>query len=284
MSGLSKAYGRKKQVLSDINFEVDEGSCVGIIGPNGAGKTTLIKIITGLIHPTSGEVRVFGESPFDDSVKSRIGYMPERPEFFEEKTVRYHIEFFARLRGVEINCNEILTKVGLDGSKKAKGLSKGMRKKLSLALATLHDPDLLILDEPTAGLDPQATVTLYELIRKAVESGKTILMSTHNLYEVEDLCDRIIFINKGRLYFNGSIHELTGYTILKIKTEDDFATVELLKSAGIDAWIEGKWVVLDRADPATIFDILAENGIGILKIESRRNLYEIFKELQEEEE
>ena len=273
---LSKAFG-KKQVLDGISFEVDEGSCVGIIGPNGAGKTTLIKIIAGLVHPTSGRVRVLDGSPFDNSVKFRVGYMPERPEFFEDKTVRYHIEFLAKLRGLEIDIEEILAKFNLSATKKARELSKGKRKKLSLALATLHNPDLLILDEPTAGLDPHATLALYDLIREAVEGGKTVLMSTHNLYEVDELCDQVVCINNGRIFFSGPIHELLDQPVLKIKTKDNLAALKLLKGEGIDAWIEGNWVVLD-ANPTRIFETLPENSI--LKVEFGRNIHDIFKRLR----
>ncbi|AEA46289.1 ABC transporter ATP-binding protein [Archaeoglobus veneficus] len=283
VSGVSKAYGKKKLILKNIDFDVVEGTCAGLIGPNGAGKTTLIKIVAGLIQPTSGEVKVFGKNPFEDSVKSRIGYMPERPEFFEEKTVKYHLEFFARLRGIEVDCDEILSKLDLDSSKKARELSKGMRKKLSLALAVLHDPDLLILDEPTAGLDPQATVTLHEIVREAVENGKTVLLSTHNLYEVDDLCDRVIFINRGKLYFNGPIHELATSAVLRLQTSNNTAAIELLRKAGVDAQVTGKWVAVNnKSDIATILDILTRNGVDVLKMESRKNLYEVFGDLKEE--
>ena len=185
ITSLTKTYG-KNIALENVSFEIGRSLCVGLIGPNGAGKTTLIRIIAGLLKPTSGRVEIFGRNPFETEVRAKVGYMPEKPEFFEEKTAKFHIDYIARLRGIECN-NELFTKLELDKSKKVRDFSKGMRKKLSLALATLHNPDLLLLDEPTAGLDPQATIVLHEVVREAIKKGKTVFISSHNLYEIENL-------------------------------------------------------------------------------------------------
>jgi len=274
VSALTKKYG-KNAALDNVSFDVTKGSCVGLIGPNGAGKTTLIKIIAGFLHATTGEVEVYGYSPFHTNIKAKIGYMPERPEFFEERTAEFHLNFIARLRRIESDI-EILSELGLDKSKKVKEFSKGMRKQLSLALATLHDPELLVLDEPTAGLDPKATIILHKTVREAIEKGGTVLISSHNLYEIEDLCDKVIFLNR-TIRFKGSIGDFD--TVLKIQTDDNQRAIELLKNAGINNEISGKWVITGTEDRRVIETL--SKDVNIVKMETTKSLYEIFEDLQE---
>lgn len=277
VSQLTKTY-KKSVALSNVSFNLTEGSCLGLIGPNGAGKTTLMRIIAGLLLPTSGEVKVFGYNPFEAETKTLIGYMPENADFFEEETADSHIDFITGLRGIR-GGSELLSKLHLETTKKVKDFSKGMRKKLSLALATLHDPELLVLDEPTTGLDPQAAVTLYETIREAIRRRKTVIISSHNLYEVEDLCDQILFINK-TIRFKGSTQEVD--SILRMKTSNNSKAVDLLRKAGFNVQSSGNWITAYTNSPEVV-EVLIKNNVNILKMESHKSLYEVFEELRKVE-
>ncbi len=212
----SDFWGKPKaRALDNLDIEIKRGVTLGLLGPNGAGKSTLIKLLLGHLYPTSGNLTVFGKSPRDVGIKSRIGYLPERTSFYTSLTAPETLRFFADLLGLpngvaRERISQLLEMVGLDGiGKRLVGeFSHGMRKRLGLAQALLNDPDLLLLDEPTAGMDPVGCREIKDLILTLGKRGKTILMTTHLLADVQDVSDSIMILYGGRLQAAGSIKEL----------------------------------------------------------------------------
>lgn len=201
---LTKRYGRFV-ALDNISFAASQGEIVGFLGPNGAGKTTTMRILTGYMPPTSGRVRVAGLDVLENSLAVRqcVGYLPESVRLYREMTVRGYLQFIGQLRHVanlRARIDEVLDLVGLRerAGRLIRSLSKGMQQRLGLAQAILHDPPVLILDEPTIGLDPHQVQDLRHLIRQLGQT-RTILLSTHILSEAEQLCDRVIIIDRGRI-------------------------------------------------------------------------------------
>ncbi len=214
---LTKRYARHEAVR-DISFSVGKGEIVGFLGPNGAGKTTTLRMLTGYLPPTSGSARVAGFDIFRESVqaRSRIGYMPENVPLYEDMRVREYLKFRAQLKGLSgaptrRRVGEVMETCGLQAvrRKMIKTLSKGYRQRVGLADALVHDPELLILDEPTNGLDPNQIRQIRELIRQLGESH-TVLVSTHILHEVEMTCNRVIIIDNGRIKAADTPANLTG--------------------------------------------------------------------------
>lgn len=215
IQNLSKVYGTQRAV-DDISFEVTKGEIVGFLGPNGAGKSTTMKILTGYLPATNGSVEVNGfdvkASPMQ--VKSSIGYLPEHNPLYLDRYVRELLEFAGSLYGLkgktlQIKVAETIEMVGLglEKHKKIGQLSKGYRQRVGLAQALIHNPDVLILDEPTTGLDPNQLVEIRDLI-KSVGKNKTVIFSTHIMQEVEAICDRVVIINRGKIVANGTLSEL----------------------------------------------------------------------------
>jgi ABC-2 type transport system ATP-binding protein len=202
--GLTKDYGSRR-AISDLTFNAEKGEILGFLGPNGAGKTTTMRILTGYMPPTSGKVTIGGHDVIGDSLAVRkiVGYMPETVPLYTDMTVYEYLKYMADLRRVKNarqRISETLDAVQL--SDRANGyigkLSKGMRQRVGLAQALLHKPDVLILDEPTIGLDPKQVVLFRELIR-SIGQDRTVLLSTHILPEVQQVCDRVLIINKGKI-------------------------------------------------------------------------------------
>jgi ABC-2 type transport system ATP-binding protein len=215
IQNLSKVYGTQRAV-DDISFEVSKGEIVGFLGPNGAGKSTTMKILTGYVPATDGSAEVNGFdvkiSPMQ--VKSSIGYLPEHNPLYLDMYVREFLEFTGSLyslkgKTLQIKVAETIEMVGLglEKHKKIGQLSKGYRQRVGLAQALIHNPDVLILDEPTTGLDPNQLVEIRDLI-KSVGKNKTVIFSTHIMQEVEAICDRVVIINRGKIVANGTLSEL----------------------------------------------------------------------------
>ena len=211
--GLSKYYGRFTAV-EDLNFNIREGEIVAFLGPNGAGKSTTMKLLTGFLAPSSGKARICGQDVGPDRLKiaNRIGYLPENGPLYAEMTPFTLLNFFAEARGLsQEDKNErighVIETCGIDEVvHKAIGkLSRGYRQRVGMANALLHDPDILIMDEPTAGLDPNQIIEVRKLIRGL---GKTVLLSTHILQEVRKMTDRVLLINEGRIVFDGTSNDL----------------------------------------------------------------------------
>lgn len=208
---LTKRYGPQK-AIDNISFEVKTGEILGFLGPNGAGKTTTMKILTCYMAPSEGEVQIGDYDIFRDpeAIKKRIGYLPENNPLYLEMPVMEYLAFMAEIQGVARNkinprSKEIVALCGLDREKHKKigQLSKGYRQRVGLAQALIHDPEILILDEPTTGLDPNQIVEIRHLIRE-IGKEKTVILSTHILPEVEATCDRILIINKGQIVADGT--------------------------------------------------------------------------------
>lgn len=215
VSNLTKTYGSQKAV-DDISFEVNSGEILGFLGPNGAGKSTTMKIITCYLKPTSGSVSLNNNSIYDDSraIRRRIGYLPEHTPLYTDMTIVDYLRFTAELQEVPQpqitpRVREMVELCGLapERHKYIRELSKGYRQRVGLAQALIHDPEVLILDEPTTGLDPNQIVEIRSLI-KEIGQRKTVMLSSHILKEVEATCDRILIINRGKLVADGSTDEL----------------------------------------------------------------------------
>ena len=207
---VSKLYGEQR-ALDHVSFNVRKGEIVGLLGPNGAGKSTLMKIITCYIPPTEGDVTVCGHSIYDESlaVRRAIGYLPEHNPLYLEMYVREYLRFAAGLSGVKernARAEEMieLTGLGTEANKKIGQLSKGYRQRVGLAQALIHDPEVLILDEPTTGLDPNQLEFIRSVIRDAGKQ-KVVLLSTHIMQEVEAMCSRAIIIDHGRIVADESM-------------------------------------------------------------------------------
>ncbi len=215
VENLTKTYGTQKAV-DNISFQVETGEILGFLGPNGAGKTTTMKIITTFMAPSAGDVKVSGISIFDDqeAIKKKIGYLPESNPLYQDMPVLEYLEFAALIQQVpkeKINGRiaEMVHLTGLNSEKHKKigELSKGFKQRVGLAQALIHDPEILILDEPTTGLDPNQIVEIRNLI-KEIGREKTIILSTHILPEVEETCDRILILNNGKIVANGTSQTL----------------------------------------------------------------------------
>jgi gliding motility-associated ABC transporter ATP-binding subunit GldA len=225
VSHCTKIYGEQK-AIDNISFTVDKGEIVGFLGPNGAGKSTTMKIITGYLQPDEGEAIVSGvqvkKQPLE--AKKKIGYLPEANPLYYDLFVREYLHFIADIHGVKLKkqkIEETIQTVGLslESKKKIGQLSKGYKQRVGLAAALLHDPEVLILDEPTTGLDPNQIIEIREVI-KSLGQNKTVLFSSHILQEVEAICDRVIIINRGKLVANDKLSNLRQQTqannILKV--------------------------------------------------------------------
>lgn len=192
---IRKDFGKTK-VLSNINFTISKGAVYGLVGQNGAGKTTLLRLITGLMKPTDGRISLHTETSY-------IGYMPQSCRFDDRQTVAGTVSFFSALRKTEaVEGFRLCEKIGLDMVKKVKHLSPGQQKKLQMVIAMIGDPDLYILDEPTAGLDPSATYEMGKLIKEIHDCGKSIVISSHILQDMDTVCTNITIIENGKLIYN----------------------------------------------------------------------------------
>ena len=211
VSSLKKYYGEIKAV-DEISFNVDEGEIFGLLGPNGAGKTTSIEIMEGLRKKDGGDVKVLGLDPWKDGYElhKKIGVIPQEFTFFEKTSPREAIIYYADLFGVKVDPDEILKEVLLEDSAKVMfdNLSGGQKQKTGLALALVNSPDLLFLDEPTTGLDPNARRAIWEVVRGLKAKGKTIILTTHYLDEAQQLSDRVAIMNLGRFAAIGTVDEI----------------------------------------------------------------------------
>ena len=225
VSNLKKSYG-KIVALDGISFEVKKGEAFAFLGPNGAGKSTTIKILMGFLYPDSGKVKIFGKdvNKHGKEIRKRIGFLPEEVGFYENLTVYDNMDFYARLFGIsKLERNKIiketLERVGLLDRKdsKVKELSHGMKQRLGIAQSLINHPELLIYDEPTSGLDPRSSYEVRKLIKDLLKEGVTLFLSSHLLYEVQQICDTVAIIDKGKLVkkdrIENLIREIRGQTI-----------------------------------------------------------------------
>jgi ABC-2 type transport system ATP-binding protein len=300
IDNLTKTYGLQKAV-DNISFEVKTGEILGFLGPNGAGKSTTMKMITHYLNIDDGDIMIDGHSIRSKDMKKHIGYLPEHNPLYEEMPVIDYLIFMAELQGVDKaaipeRVREMIRVCGLNDEKhkKINELSKGYRQRVGLAQAMIHDPDILILDEPTTGLDPNQIVEIRELIKK-LGSSKTVILSTHILPEVEATCDRILIINKGKIVADGTAETLrktaSGSQVLKIKVlASDYGKVEQkLAELGSVASVEvinqeeGRFEIQAKSDMSAneeIFRLCADNNWVLTEmIPFETKLEDIFRDL-----
>lgn len=277
-NGLSMNYGTKK-ALSDVSVSVNAGEIYGLVGKNGAGKTTLMKIVLGLLPGYSGELKLFESENLGDGRKN-IGALIETPVFFENMTGYQNLKYYRMAYGLDssIDLEELLRDVKLADArdKKFKAYSLGMKQRLGIAFSLLGNPDFLVLDEPINGIDPEGIVEIRNLLKDLANKGKTILISSHILSELEHLCDRICIIENGEvvdLIESKKDKKLRYHTV--IKTSDDNKFKKILDEFKIEISKDG--VIVGDFDIDKVLNKVYENGLSIVEIERRKdNLEEYY--------
>jgi ABC-2 type transport system ATP-binding protein len=296
VENVKKLYGTQL-ALDDVSFEIKSGEIVGFIGPNGAGKSTMMKIICGYIPVTSGIVRVDNFDVVENSfeVRKHLGYLPEHNPLYPEMYVKEYLEFVGhiyKIKELRKRLSEIISKTGLgqEQHKKISALSKGYRQRVGLAQALIHDPAVLVLDEPTTGLDPNQIVEIRNLISEAGKS-KTILLSTHIMQEVEAICHRTIIINKGKIVANDSTQDIyqhstsAQFTVMvelnKVAKESSLyqiPDVEKVLKVTDYVWLLSNNQAKDFRE--NVFKFAVENGFSVLSMQKQqKRLEEVFQEL-----
>lgn len=290
---LFKYYGNQAAV-KDVSFTVNSGEIVGFLGPNGAGKSTTMKVITGFIPASSGEVKVCGMPVSVDSLETRekIGYLPEHNPLYLDMYVKEYLTFVGniyKVKNVKERVEEMIKAVGLEVEqfKKIGQLSKGYRQRVGLAQAIIHDPEVLILDEPTSGLDPNQLVEIRELIKK-IGKEKTVMLSTHIMQEVEAICDRVIIINKGEIVADDKAADLqvsqTVQTVF-VEFEGNVTRNQLKKIVPVhkvEAFGEG-WLLETKEDVdlrKSVAQFAKDNDLLTITLKrEQKSLEEVFKQL-----
>ncbi|KAF5410219.1 MAG: ATP-binding cassette domain-containing protein [Euryarchaeota archaeon] len=285
VSHLTKSFGTKT-ILDDLSFHIESGEIFGLLGPNGAGKTTMIRIILDIIKSDYGSVTMFGKV-FTEAFKERIGYLPEERGLYQKITVFECLKYFANLKNVKKPDDRIdfwLEKVDLIDHKKMRvsELSKGMQQKIQLASAFIHDPDILILDEPFSGLDPINTKIVKDIMLDLKRDGKTVILSTHQMDQAERMCDRILMINHGKKVLYGTLDQIKSdyreSPVMVVEYEGDLKPIDGVK--GIEDY--GRYAELDLrtgTDPQDVLRNLMES-VKLRRFEMKSpSLNEIFIEV-----
>jgi ABC-2 type transport system ATP-binding protein len=267
--GLTKQFG-SKTVVSDVSLNVQTGEVYGFLGRNGAGKSTFINMITGIIKPTSGEFKLLGETKLEN-VYSRIGVLPDYSTFYDSLTALGHIKYFAKISGNKITTaqgKEMLERVGLSehANVKAGKFSFGMKKKLGIAQAIAHDPDLVFLDEPTSGVDAESGLSIQQLILDLKKEGKTIFMTSHNLNEVEKICSRMAIMKDGKIINEGTLEDLRAHYSASIQVEIKHSSLENGNRHLINQYLE-----------TVCREIETEGNITSMVIESEKKIPQIVR-------
>ncbi len=290
---LKKDFG-KFHAVTDVSFDVYRGDVFGFLGPNGAGKSTTIRTMLSLIRPTSGDIKLFGKDLQSNRnyILGKIGCIVEKPDFYKYLSAEKNIELFARLSGVNVTkskIHEIIDFVGLKGREKDKlsGFSHGMKQRLGIAQTLIHNPELIILDEPTTGLDPQGIIDIRNLILQLKnEQNKTILLSSHILSEIELIANRMVIINKGKSIVQGSVSELLNAQelIVSFSVDNIDKAKILLEQASMKE-------VIDKVEETNILlhisqekipvvnKLFCDNDVNVFSIEAKRKLEDYFLKL-----
>jgi ABC-2 type transport system ATP-binding protein len=285
----SVGFWRKKPrtALRPLTLTVEDGEVFGFLGPNGAGKTTTLKLLMGLVFPTSGNARILGMDLDDPVVKAQIGFLPEQPYFYDYLTAKELLEYYAQLSGVPAKerCGRVekmLARVGLTDAARVqlRKFSKGMLQRVGLAQAILHDPKLVFLDEPMSGLDPMGRREVRELIQQLQQEGKTVFFSTHILSDAEALCDRVAVIHQGELRGVGAVAELTSQVVGKVEIIFAGQVVPAaLSGLGAQAHVSGDVVsaVLSEQHQDAALEILRRDRLRLVSLTPvRRSLEEYY--------
>ena len=276
--------------VKNLNLEVYRGEIFGFLGPNGAGKTTTIKVLLGIIYPTEGEAYVLGQPAGDPKNHYRISYLPETPYFYDYMTGREILTFYAKLFGIaeperSKRVNELLDRVGLSraADQTLRTYSKGMLQRIGLAQCLINDPELLILDEPTAGLDPIAHIDIRDMILELRNQGKTLFISSHQLSDVERVCDRVAILKKGVMVQLGRIEELlAGGHVEVIADKVPDGAVEPIRQLGGKVSLHDGRLIVEQPDNGSVdrvIDIVRAAGGHIVSVKPyRRTLEDLFVE------
>jgi ABC-2 type transport system ATP-binding protein len=293
VKNLTKYYGSQAAV-NDISFRVNKGEIVGFLGPNGAGKSTTMKIMVGYINASGGEVLINGNKVDVDNLETRkvIGYLPENNPLYTDMYVREYLEFIGKIykiKNVRSRVDEMIEAVGLEveQNKKIEMLSKGYKQRIGLAQALIHDPDVLILDEPTTGLDPNQIAEIRALIKR-VGKEKTVMLSTHIMQEVEAICDRIIIISKGELVANNSaaiLKDQAARQTVYVEFDAKITKTELTKIPNVSKVkdLNNGWLVETGEDVdlrKAVASYAQQKGWLVLTLQVKnKSLEEVFQEL-----
>ena len=284
---LTKRFGEAIVAVDALDLRVRRGEVYGFLGPNGAGKSTTLRMLLGLVRPTSGSAAVLGEPPGAAAGLARIGAMVEAPAFYPYLSGRDNLRVLAGHAGVpDDRVAAVLAQVDLSAraGDRTATYSMGMKQRLGVAAALLKDPELLILDEPTNGLDPAGMAEMREFIRSLAQGGRTVLLSSHLMGEIEQVSDRVGVIRDGALVAEGTIDELRGQAGLRLRAEPLPEAIELvgaLPGVGAITTVDGVIdIAADSAEAATINRALVEAGISVSELYPRRaSLEDIFLEL-----
>ncbi len=291
LEGLTKRYGHDVYAVDDIDLAVEEGEVFGFLGPNGAGKSTTIDVLLDYVRPTAGSATVLGHDAQSEAaaVHERVGVLPDGYSLYDRLTGREHLQYAVDLKGADDEPDELLRRVGLDetaAERRAGAYSKGMRQRLALGIALVGDPEILILDEPSSGLDPDGIRDIRELTREHAESGGTVFFSSHVLSQVEAVCDRVGILSRGRLVATDTIDGLrealgTGATI-SITVDAPPADVDLGAIEGVSTvTVEGNVLTATCTDPAAklrVLDAVRESESRLLDFEAREaSLEDLFR-------
>jgi len=286
---LTKKY-KKHTSVDGVNLRIERGQIYGFLGPNGAGKTTTIRMLLGLIKPTKGNIEIFGQNLNKNRLQilQRIGSLVESPTYYGNLTGRENLEAVRRLRDLpEKRVNEVLEIVRLTkvANRLTKEYSLGMKQRLGIAAALLSNPDLLILDEPTNGLDPSGIQEIRELIKELPKAGMSVLVSSHLLSEIDQMATQVGIINNGKMIFQDSIERLRQKRkpLLKVGVSDVMKANEILKTRELKADLQGDFLWLSQTEPefvSEINSILVHSGVSVYRLEEvKRTLEDIFLEL-----
>jgi ABC-2 type transport system ATP-binding protein len=303
VNNLNKKFGNFSAV-KNLNFQIRKGEIFGFLGPNGAGKTTTMRMVTCFIPPTSGSIKVDGHDTAADSlyVRKKIGYLPENNPIYNDLTVKEYLKFVAEIRGIkgsrqESRINELFSTCNLTkmATRQIGKLSKGYKQRVGLAQAMMHDPDLLILDEPMSGLDPNQIIEIRNLIKKMGQE-KTVIYCSHILSEVSATCDRILIINDGQIVASGTPDELTSRSVrgnryvVKVKADRNDAESTFRSLGGVssvtitgvaDAWISAEIVVGEKVEIGeSIFRCVVDKGWSLSELKHEAaSLEEVFTQM-----
>jgi len=292
VQGLSKNFGAIKAV-DQLSFEVEAGQVYGFLGQNGSGKSTTIRMLLSLIHPSEGHIEIFGQSLTDNrsAILEQVGAVIERPDSYPYLTAMEHLTLFAKLRKQKITAAKIeatLSQVGLlaRANDKVQTYSLGMKQRLGIGIALLHDPQLIILDEPTNGLDPQGIADIRQLIKSlSKDEGKTVLVSSHLLSEIEQIASHILIIHQGKKMAEGPTTSLLdpNKTIVQIKTLDDLdAKQKLMASAYCNNILErneGLYLAIPKLEIPALNAFLVSSNIDLVSLEAKNSLEDYFLQL-----
>ena len=281
VKNLKKHFGKVK-ALDGVSFEVGKGEVFGFLGPNGAGKTTTIRLMMDFLRPTEGEIKIFDLDTNQDSVelKKKIGYLSPEDRLYKGWTGQEHVDFIRSIRGNSRKAQLLVKDLDLDLERRVWQLSTGNKQKLSLVLSMMSDPDLLIMDEPTLGLDPILQERIYQMLDKLGHQGKTIFMSSHYLLEVEKVCDKVAIIKEGKLVATEHIADLKKKKMYSVRaTFENEVDANIFKLSGVEVKDQHKDFIelVVKGDINQVVRALSEHKLKDLDIE-RASLEDIFLE------